>query len=86
MIRVTGLRYLSKHRTSISVRFKYYYSCSIWFYLQPKVIISTNYGVEPKRVIEYKPMLDHAIELSAHKPKKVIMYKRKVEMDVGFLD
>ena len=34
---------------------------------EPKVIVSTSCGVEVSKVIEYKPMLDQAIELSAHK-------------------
>ena len=36
---------------------------------QPKVIVSASCGIEGKRVIEYKPLLDRAIELAAHKPR-----------------
>ena len=36
---------------------------------QPRVIVSASCGVEPKRVVKYKPMLDAAIEQSAHKPR-----------------
>lgn len=43
---------------------------------QPKVIVSANAGVEPSRVINYKELLDKAIELSEHKPKKCIYYNR----------
>ena len=37
----------------------------------PKVIVSASCGIEGKRVIEYKPLLDKAIELAAHKPDEV---------------
>src|SRR6476660_7987772 len=36
---------------------------------QPKVIVSASCGIEPSRVVEYKPMLDAAIERSSHKPE-----------------
>ncbi len=42
----------------------------------PKMIISASCGVEPNRVVEYKPLLDGAIELSAHKPESCIIYQR----------
>jgi len=43
---------------------------------QPKVIVSASCGIEPNRVVEYKPLLDEAIELSAHKPAKCVIYAR----------
>lgn len=43
---------------------------------QPKVMISASCGVEIKRVIEYKPLLDRAIELSAHKPESCVVFQR----------
>jgi len=43
---------------------------------KPKVIVSANAGVEPHRVINYKDLLDKAIELSDHKPKKCIYFNR----------
>ena len=39
---------------------------------QPKVMISASCGIEIKRVIEYKPLLDKAIDLSAHKPQAAL--------------
>jgi propionyl-CoA synthetase len=36
---------------------------------KPKVIVSASCGIEPKRTIEYKPLLDEAIELAACKPE-----------------
>ncbi|MFN3785261.1 MAG: AMP-binding protein, partial [Thiothrix sp.] len=43
---------------------------------QPKVILSASCGIEIKRVIEYKPLLDQAIELSAHKPQSCVIFQR----------
>ncbi|HEY6844290.1 MAG TPA: AMP-binding protein, partial [Thermoanaerobaculia bacterium] len=36
---------------------------------KPKVIVSASCGIEPGRVIAYKPMLDEAIDLSSSKPQ-----------------
>lgn len=43
---------------------------------QPKVILAGSCGIEPNRVVEYKPMIDQAIELAEHKPEAVIIYQR----------
>jgi len=43
---------------------------------KPKVIISASCGIEVKRVIEYKPMLNKAIELASHKPRKCVILQR----------
>lgn len=43
---------------------------------KPKVILSASCGLEPGRVIPYKPLLDGAIERSSHKPEKVIILQR----------
>ena len=45
---------------------------------KPKVIISASGAVEVKRLIEYKPLLNKAIELAAHKPDKCIIYQRRL--------
>ncbi len=45
---------------------------------KPKVIISASGAVEVKRLIEYKPLLNRAIELAAHKPEKCIIYQRRM--------
>ena len=34
----------------------------------PKAIVSASCGIEPGRVVEYKPLLDEAIALAGHKP------------------
>jgi len=43
---------------------------------RPKVIVSASCGIEISRVIEYKPLLDSAIEIAAHKPAKTIVLQR----------
>ena len=45
---------------------------------KPKVIISASGAMEVKRLIEYKPLLNRAIELAAHKPEKCIIYQRRL--------
>ncbi|KAH8553263.1 hypothetical protein BGW37DRAFT_485072 [Umbelopsis sp. PMI_123] len=43
---------------------------------KPKVIVSTSCGIEPKRVIEYKPLLDEALRLSQHNvPTRIILQR-----------
>ncbi len=43
---------------------------------KPKVIVSASCGIEGKRVIEYKPLLDEAIRVSSHKPDSTVIYQR----------
>ena len=43
---------------------------------KPKVMVSASCGIEGSRVIEYKPLLDEAIELSTHKPDHTVIYQR----------
>jgi propionyl-CoA synthetase len=54
---------------------------------QPKVIISASCGIEPTRVIEYKPLLDRALELSSHQPDRcIIVQRRQAVAELGPLD
>ena len=45
----------------------------------PKVIVSASCGIEPNRVVKYKPMLDAAIEHADHKPSACIILQRPQE-------
>ncbi len=45
---------------------------------KPKVIMSASCGIEVKRVIPYKPLLDEAIEISEHKPEKSVIFQRQM--------
>src|SRR6478735_11187890 len=42
----------------------------------PKVVVSASCGIEVSRVIEYKPILDRAIELARHKPEHCVILQR----------
>ena len=43
---------------------------------RPVAIVSASCGLEPGRVVAYKPLLDLAIDLSAHKPKHCLILQR----------
>lgn len=43
----------------------------------PKVILAASCGIEPGRTVEYKPLLDKAIELSTHQPSACILMQRE---------
>jgi propionyl-CoA synthetase len=43
---------------------------------QPKALIAASCGIEPGRVVAYKPMVDHAIEMARHKPEFCIIFQR----------
>ena len=43
---------------------------------KPSVIVTASCGIEIERVVEYKPLLDKAIELSQHKPSRCIVRQR----------
>ena len=47
---------------------------------KPKAIVAASCGLEPGRTIEYKPLLDHAVELSSHKPDACIVWQRPEAM------
>ena len=43
---------------------------------KPKVIVSASCGIEPNRVVVYKPLLDEAIASATHKPDACIIKAR----------
>src|SRR3712207_5754911 len=43
---------------------------------RPKVIVSASCGIEAGRVVPYKPLLDRAIDESAHKPSRTVVLQR----------
>jgi propionyl-CoA synthetase len=43
---------------------------------RPKVIVSASCGIEPSRLVEYKPLLDRALELSSHQPESCLILQR----------
>ena len=42
-----------------------------------KIIVSASCGYEPGRVVEYKPLLNKALEIANHKPNKCIIFQRE---------
>ena len=44
---------------------------------EPKAIVSASCGIEVNRVIEYKPLLDEAIRVAAHKPAHCVILQRE---------
>ena len=53
---------------------------------KPKLVLTASCGIEPGRVVPYKPLLDEAIRLSSTKPENVILFAReqaKAEMIAG---
>jgi len=45
----------------------------------PKFIISASCGIEPNRVVAYKPLLDEAIDLATSKPEGALILQREQE-------
>lgn len=43
---------------------------------QPVVVVTASCGIEPTRVVEYKPLLDAAIEKASHAPAHVVVLQR----------
>ncbi|ARC37598.1 propionyl-CoA synthetase [Paracoccus yeei] len=47
---------------------------------QPKAIIAASCGLEPNRVVHYKPLLDAAIDQATHKPEFCVIFQREEEV------
>ena len=43
---------------------------------RPVVVVSASCGIEPSRVVPYKPMLDRALELTGERPRAVVVLQR----------
>ncbi|MEZ5751421.1 MAG: propionyl-CoA synthetase [Paracoccaceae bacterium] len=46
----------------------------------PKAIIAASCGIEPGRIVHYKPLVDGAIEIATHKPEFCVIYQREQEV------
>ncbi|OXM48288.1 propionyl-CoA synthetase [Amycolatopsis thailandensis] len=44
---------------------------------KPKVIVAASCGIEPTRVVEYKPIIDEALAGTVHQPDKVVVLQRE---------
>jgi len=53
----------------------------------PKAVIAASCGIEPGRVVAYKPLLDEAISIAGHKPDfSVILQRAQLPADMGARD
>jgi propionyl-CoA synthetase len=43
---------------------------------RPTVVVAASCGIEPSRVVEYKPLLDRALDLATHQPNAVVVKQR----------
>ncbi len=46
---------------------------------KPKLVVSASCGIEPGRIVAYKPLLDAALAMAGHKPEHCIIYQRPIE-------
>ncbi|WP_116048466.1 propionyl-CoA synthetase [Amycolatopsis palatopharyngis] len=54
---------------------------------EPKVIVAASCGIEPTRVVEYKPIIDAALETTRHQPDRVVVLQREAaRADLGERD
>ncbi|MEO3784723.1 propionyl-CoA synthetase [Actinocorallia sp. B10E7] len=56
---------------------------------RPKVIVAASCGLEPNRVVSYKPILDQALGMSSHRPDHVLVLQRdaqRADLGPGDLD
>jgi propionyl-CoA synthetase len=56
---------------------------------RPKLVVAASCGLEPGRVVAYRPILDEALRLSAHRPEHVLMLQRdaaRADLGPGYLD
>ncbi len=44
---------------------------------RPTVVVSASCGIEPTRTVEYKPMLDAALEMAEHPPRNCVIVQRE---------
>ncbi|XP_014828203.1 PREDICTED: acyl-CoA synthetase short-chain family member 3, mitochondrial [Poecilia mexicana] len=52
---------------------------------KPKMLVTASFGIEPGRRVEYIPLVKKALEMSSHRPSKVLIYSRP-NMDKVSLD
>ena len=45
----------------------------------PKLVLSASCGIEPTRIVEYKPLLDRGLELAEHKVERCVIFQRETQ-------
>ncbi|KAK9399739.1 acyl-CoA synthetase short-chain family member 3 mitochondrial [Crotalus adamanteus] len=43
---------------------------------KPKLVVTSTFGIEPGRKVEYVPLLEKALEMISHQPERVLIYRR----------
>jgi propionyl-CoA synthetase len=46
---------------------------------RPKVVLTASCGIEPGRIVAYKPLVDAAMAVSSYKPERCVVYQRPME-------
>ncbi|MFO7249379.1 MAG: propionyl-CoA synthetase [Actinomycetes bacterium] len=44
---------------------------------KPKVVLCASCGIEPTRIVAYKPIVDEALGLASHEVERVVVYQRE---------
>src|SRR3954454_15599191 len=52
---------------------------------RPNVVVAASCGIEPTRVVAYKPLLDRALELAKHQPAAVVV-KQRPELEADLVE
>ncbi|MCD6638531.1 MAG: propionyl-CoA synthetase [Nocardioides sp.] len=52
---------------------------------RPTVLVTASCGIEPSRVVEYKPFVDRALELAEHPPASVVV-KQRPELEASMVE
>ena len=52
---------------------------------RPKVVVAASCGLEPSRVVAYKPLLDRALEIAEHQPAAVVV-KQRPELEAAMVE
>jgi propionyl-CoA synthetase len=45
---------------------------------KPKLVLTASCGIEPGRLVAYKPLVDKAIDIANHKPDRCVVYQRSM--------
>ncbi len=56
---------------------------------KPRVLICGSCGIEPGRIVEYKPIVDAALDLSVHRPEHIVVFQRdqaRADLSGGAVD
>lgn len=51
---------------------------------KPRAILTASSGIEVDKLIAYKPLVDEAMAIASHKPKKVVVLNRKLGARIPF--